>query len=142
MNATNDSLMWDIPNHGPPPARMLEVLAVAPDLFDITYYSIDPQFYLNYIAFIGDNFFQNHPFVRDFGARINSPDPSYLEGFGVFDQIHWINNGTALHPPPLPLTAFRQGEWFVKEWTHLLTSWVPKNIDQSPMDSESVWQMQ
>lgn len=125
----SDRLMWNDNLNVPPPARMLEVLAVAPDLFDITYYSIDPQFYLNYIAFIEGSFFRTYRFVRDFGARINSPDPSYREPFGVFDQIHWANNGTtlnpALFPPPLPSLAPLQGEWIVKRWEHLLTGWVP-----------------
>lgn len=127
-----DTLMWDNVNSSAPPARVLEVLAVAPDLFDITYYSIDPQFFSNYQAFIQGDFWREAP--RDFGARLNGASP-YTDAFAVFDQIYWANGQVreAMYPNTFDLPA-PPGEWIVKSWKHLLTGWVP---DMHVMDRMS-----
>ena len=45
---TLDKLSWDEQNDTAPRSRFYELAAVAPDLFDITYYSIEPNFFDNY----------------------------------------------------------------------------------------------
>jgi hypothetical protein len=48
LSDPNDILAWDIEKNGAPAVRDMEIAAIAPDLFDITYYSIEPNFSKNY----------------------------------------------------------------------------------------------
>jgi Flp pilus assembly protein TadG len=109
--------------------RAAEVAAVAPDLFDITYYSIDPSYYKSYLgdvsAFgasrwqgkIQQNVFVNEPpkVMLDIGGRRGTQ----LESFDVKTQIQVAaEDGLAQNLRP-------NLYWVVQNWTHLLTSWAP-----------------
>ncbi|MEO0336151.1 MAG: Tad domain-containing protein, partial [Pseudomonadota bacterium] len=52
---THDKLSWDEQNDAPPRTRFYELAAIAPDIFDITYYSIEPNFYDNYFLKISSD---------------------------------------------------------------------------------------
>ena len=71
-------------------ARAVEVMAVSPDLFDITYYSIDPRFYRNHDEIsTRDLLFRRT--TLDIGGSPDLPkyDPNV---FGVFDQWAWAHD--------------------------------------------------
>ncbi len=133
-----DPLAWpweDPPNPDTeaPKPRIFEILAVAPDLFDITYYSIDPQFHKNHRKSIEMNPDIKHvKRAIDLGDR---PGNNNYEGFNVFDQWAWMHNPShddLERLPPWHTAIGSYGEWFVKEWQHLLTGWVPKsNLDSA-----------
>ncbi len=127
-----DPLAWDPINQDPkaeaPKSRVFEVLSVAPDLFDITYYSIDPQFHKNHSNLIDLNL----KFVTRAIDLGNKPGSQY-DGFNVLDQWAWMHDiyqGGILPPYPLipGIQIGRHGEWFVKKWTHLLTGWIPEKM--------------
>lgn len=89
--------------------RAIEIAAIAPNQFDITYYSIDPDFYNNYYLRLYESFdaiknasgystFLTKDFLRpDFGAHkvdpggTNTSSPRNLKTFSIKDQINLKN---------------------------------------------------
>lgn len=137
-----DPLPWNWGDQGAPQSpdvknlRLAETAAVAPDLFDITYYSIDPNYYQAYLQaplagfgmqrFVGKMttpvLGTDNPLpIGDIGSRANSQ----LQGFNIKDQIEsaWTSaNGL---PSGFDPSLVQDIYWKVKYWTHLLTSWAP-----------------
>ena len=126
-----DPLIWRDSVDGLTDARMMEVMAISPDLFDITYYSIDPQFYKNH-SDISSPDLEFRRMTLDLGARFNATAFEYPpNSFGVLDQWAWANDPSkSLHPEGIPSSYKPVGQvsaatWLVKDWQHLLTGWVP-----------------
>ncbi|CAN5724784.1 hypothetical protein BH10BDE1_BH10BDE1_29700 [soil metagenome] len=127
MNTTGDSLAFDDPaatNNGAIPIqvarfRETEITAVAPDLFDITYYSIDPTADLNYVALARSNparYGINGVPMGDLGSRENIPD---MRQRNVSTQVTSATTGG------IPNNLLPNIYWVVRDWKHLLTSWAP-----------------
>ncbi len=118
----SDRLAWNYSKNEAPLVRTYEIAAVAPDLFDITYYSIEPNFYTNYLSKIdavkNRIFAETNILLRgDLGSRPNSP----LEGFSVQDQIRVAELSDDRIPgAPRKSEAF----FFVRDKTDLLTAWM------------------
>ncbi|MBL7555541.1 MAG: Tad domain-containing protein [Bdellovibrionaceae bacterium] len=124
-NRTKDILAWNNLEGKESGMRMLELQALAPDQFDLAYYSIDPNFYENYYKKLQTGLLRklglNDAFFRpDIGARIGDPK---LEKFSVKDQIKTVKD-------------FSQGlldfntklTYAVLNPVHLLTSWSNKSV--------------
>lgn len=91
------------------PIRRMEETAIAPDLFDITYYSIEGQYSANYFNVNNENFSSSDQFDRyflDLGSDNRQP-------YSVFNQINTSNQVYAAQVP------FYQ----VENPAHLLTGW-------------------
>ncbi len=88
---------------GDHPMRKLERAAISPDVFDITYYSIDPQFFVGY-----SEARRAFPIKHDMGFLL--PDTPYS-----------INSQITLDAP----TVAQKAPWMVDSWQHTLTGWVP-----------------
>jgi hypothetical protein len=105
--------------------RSIEAAAVAPDLFDITYYSIDADFYKNYSSNI-------HPapgtgLYSDIGASQgnNSPDKFW----NIKDQMKMAKARLAnLNLPGV--------NWLVPNLDYLLTGWTQGKAGQYPTDPD------
>lgn len=90
-----DMLAWEGSPNGK--MRQLEVSAVVPDLFDLTYYSIDPDFYNNYYKGRIETYLQKHPISvggssytarMDIGSRKNGTyNGKPMAGFNIKDQM-------------------------------------------------------
>jgi hypothetical protein len=111
---TNDILAWDWKQEQPPMIRSYEVAAITPDIFDITYYSVEPNFTDNYLKRIRANrealgIPSNVPIRGDLGER-----PPAIPAMNVQAQI---DLGKGLQQPH----AF----YFVQDPAHLLTGWAP-----------------
>jgi hypothetical protein len=83
-----DALAW---NHAHPEIvpgiRRIEIAAVAPDVFDSTYYSIDPDYFKNYYLKLKSN-----PLVKNSGILIRpdlgwNPNSQSFNSYSVKDQI-------------------------------------------------------
>ncbi len=71
-----DILAWS--DRGPDKKmRDLEIASVVPDVYDLTYYSIDPDFFSNYYVGRLEKYLQKHPisgnykFYHDLGSRLS-----------------------------------------------------------------------
>lgn len=106
--------------------RERELSAIAPDLFDITYYSIEPNFHENYLEGKLDTWLMNEvrfnrgltynaPVWRDIGFSSASTE---LQQFKVKDQLQSPNRQTYASQVFYFLEASREG------LANLLTSWV------------------
>lgn len=124
-NNEKDILAWDgIKNHEPG-MRSLEIQALAPDQFDIAYYSIEPNFYANYYKKMEAGIIKKLGLSTDFwrpdlGARIGDKN---LEKFSVKDQIKTVKDiSTSIIDFDTKLT------YMVRNPVHVLTSWSNRSL--------------
>jgi hypothetical protein len=138
----------DIPQHGDPLAwdvqgpqdqvtpgvdriRRAELAAVAPDLFDVTYYSIDPDYFSNYLRLNNEvNRFPNMRPIETIG-KMPRPAPDLggrngVPGLAQQNVSAQIRNATG-STPALDSELLASGKlyWMIRSWHHLLTSWAP-----------------
>ncbi len=113
--SSGDILAWDFQKNTAPDIRNYEIAALAPDLFDITYYSIEPNFSKNYFERIRDN-------KSKFGIpgdTILRPDLGFSptqELFSVQEQMELAKKKD--YPR-------NEAFYFIRDKVHLLTSWLP-----------------
>lgn len=135
LQLTGDPLVWTPPTVPATPAtngvpdsvlklRDAEEIAVAPDVFDATYYSIDPQYFGNYMALSNSGtrfpnmptiFGKQYTLMPDIGGRNTVPE---IRGESVSSQIVKAN-------AQLDSTLLISGKlaYPLKDWSHLLTGW-------------------
>ncbi len=104
--------------------RKLEMAAVAPDLFDMTYYSVDPAANANYLRLARSNPSRygntgQRP-MGDLGSRGNVPS---MQETNVESQINAVNDGSGVDPTIRGVIF-----WLARSWTHLLTGWAPHRV--------------
>lgn len=124
-NKTKDILAWNNFDNKESGMRMLELQALAPDQFDLAYYSIDPNFYENYYKKLQSGLLRklglSDAFFRpDLGARIGD---AKLEKFSVKDQIKTVKD---ISPGILDFNT--KLTYAVLNPVHLLTSWSNKSV--------------
>lgn len=109
QGAENDTMAWA----GSAPAiRNFEISAIAPDLFDITYYSIEPNFSKNYLPKLqaqAQKFGIQVPVRADMGSNGTA-----IPNYSVQEQIAL---GNARQKP--------EAYYFTRAKAHLLTGWLP-----------------
>ncbi len=108
------------------PLRRAEVAAVAPDLFDATYYSVDPKFFLNYAQTGQERFSSANGFggnklqeFQDLGGKFGEGD---LGKYSVEQQIKDARE-KGFDQAVLPNIFYA-----LEDWTHLLTAWAPHRV--------------
>lgn len=136
---TGDPLAWDTAAGETPAAspavsnvRTAETIAVAPDLFDVTYYSIDPVYSTNYknlnsdgtrFGDLGAIFGSKITVPPDIGGRNTS---QALSTYDVQQQVQ-VANGSA----PLGIDATLRNSalnYFIFDIKHILTGWAPAAV--------------
>ena len=126
-SADNDIMPWDFRSNRGPRIRTYELVAIAPDLFDITYYSIEPNFNSNYLLRLRANRgplgIPTDIVIRgDLGTR--GMDDQNLVSVSVQTQM---SNATSQGDDIRRNEAF----YFVRDKAHLLTAWLPNKEDFS-----------
>lgn len=116
VGSPNDILAWDGLSSTAPEVRNFELAAIAPDLFDITYYSIEPSFSRNYFPRLEANksalgIPSATPVRSDLGHN-GTVIPSY----SVQEQMK-VARDKGLQR--------QEAYYFVREKAHLLTAWLP-----------------
>jgi hypothetical protein len=130
-NTDGDILAWDKGSNSAPGMRALEVAAISPDLFDMTYYSIEPDFYRNYVVRLDKRPDRGSTFIRgDLGARKLSGDQKLRE-FGIKDQIALIKDDTKA-----PADFKNKLVYHVMDFGNLLNSWQGKNQEDYSIDPD------
>jgi hypothetical protein len=121
-----DILAWDNYLLIHPRIRDVEIAAIAPDQFDLTYYSVDPDFYENYLTRFNASAF-SPPSGPGWEAMTKTPrgdlgsraDDPLMKNFSVRDQIEVLKTKAIFELQP-PNGNFYQ----VIDWKHLLNSYV------------------
>ncbi|MEK6774198.1 MAG: pilus assembly protein TadG-related protein [Bdellovibrionota bacterium] len=126
-NKIRDVMAWGWLTNQKPDVRDIEVSAVAPDQFDITYYSIDANFYDNYFKRMRDGKLLSKigytwPLRGDVGSRFESGPE--LEKFSVKDQIETVKTKI----PSAVLDHDSKLTHIVRDPFHLLTSWTSRDL--------------
>ena len=124
---TGDALATDgtaTPFAGPAAnLRKAEVAAVAPDLYDITYYSIDPAYDQNYLSLLPGTRFQGT------GAPIlGAPAQPLPDLGGVLKGASWNTEAQikmAVSGGGFDSSLMGQIYYAIRQWEHLLTGWAP-----------------
>lgn len=116
-------------------SRIFEIAAVAPDIFDAFYYSIEPRYYNNYFSQqttkMGAQIPQGEQ-LYDFGSSKNNySDPPLIANaspqFSVIDQIQTASGGNTYLPD------YRH---IIRKWENLLTSWHQKGVVNYDLDTQ------
>ncbi len=130
-NPAGDLLPWDVFANRTVKARDLEIAVIAPDLFDTTYYSIDPDFYNNYFLRLqaGLNAAgSGERFRADLGWRQDDPD---YGSFSIKSQIELVNNSAR------PTFDFENAlRYVLKDFAQLLTSWSENDLSDYSLKPE------
>ena len=111
------------------PQRKLELAAIAPDVFDALYYSIEPRYYDNYFGEntkFGEHFLEEER-IYDFGSYKDTPKlkPNTEPSYSVLDQVE-------------DTSGMYHGSvrYIIRNWDHLLTSWHQKAAVNYEIDPE------
>lgn len=118
-NQNGDILAWNMTV--PPSMRDLEIAAIAPDNFDVSYYSIDPDFYNNYLVRLQKGYGSKFEFdIRgDLGARAMADDPA-LKKFSIRNQVDVVAQRS-------PVDVVEKLTYIVNNFAQVLTSWQGMN---------------
>lgn len=127
-----DQLSWGKNLNGAPRLRLMEIAAVAPNLFDLAYYSIEPDFYNHYykkiqaaIANGNGNYSGWNPsrkVLGDLGSRFDIAPAA--QAMNIFDQIK-IQNDVGGQKA---LNSVESMPYVVKNSGHLLNSWAVDSL--------------
>jgi hypothetical protein len=129
VKKTGDMLAWDSDADAYPKMRQLELAAILPDQFDLTYYSIEPDFYHNYYKKINDGYIKKVPGFS-YLIRPDLTEFSVREQFKVLDSVK--TDDFEVH---LPKVDFDKKLMYVaKEAAQVLTSWVGKSLTDYSLD--------
>ncbi len=126
LEETGDSLAREATTAGgtvvPPKQRRFEIAAVAPDIFDALYYSIEPEYFRNYFSANTTNNgaqFQDNEKIYDFGSSKDGELPDSPPQVSVINQLKVARSSEGANPPAY------MGDYppIIRNWHHLLTSW-------------------
>lgn len=125
LQGTGDSLARDVPGSPNKLAhqRVFESAALAPDVFDAFYYSIEPSYFANYFSDVATNngaLFPDSDRIYDFGS---SKDGAFPMANGIREQIEESGR------------RYDSGaDYIISDWKNLLTSWHQKGAVDFQMD--------
>ncbi len=126
-NPGKDQLSWDQTSNMAPRLRLMEIAAIAPTIFDLNYYSLDPNFYDNYFVPIEKHIQKrggwdnDKHLLGDYGWRANTETGKKMN---IFDQIRIQRDVGAVRA----LNSDASMPYVVKKGTHLLNSWSVDNL--------------
>lgn len=141
IEQTGDILSWDKTNNAPAPARKLELQAILPDQFDLSYYQIEANFHDNYLLRLRKNqrvlaatSLGTSPTVKIRGDLGYRADADGLKRFNIADQFKTVGTDPIMKTKQttneLNYRVFGLGYTmkYQKEsdLNHLLTRWTPE----------------
>lgn len=135
-----DIMAYDAQNRRESNLRAIEMSAILPDPFDMTYYSIEPDFYNNYFLKI-QNFVKKvgafKKLVRpDLGFRNDSPDLKEFNVIKQFDLV-WKHKDLGYDFTNLIVNPLENIMTYVaKDWRSVLTGWAEKSLQDYSLDED------
>lgn len=128
-DTSGDPLAWDGTANSGNFMRDNEIKAVMPDQFDINYYSIEPDFYNNYLKKIEMGYPSLSFQLRgDLGSRMNSTDEK-VKGYSIKDQILAAREANQQF-----FDITERLTYTVEEFGNLLTAWQGRNPNDYSLD--------
>jgi hypothetical protein len=124
-----DALAWDKNLNQAPLMRNLEIAAIAPDQYDTANYSIDPDFYNNYLRKIEQGYGNSMNFLLrgDLGSRMQGSPAD--KRFSIRNQIEVLKDATK------PILDWNTKlTYYLNDFAQLLTSWQQKSPDEYVID--------
>lgn len=129
-----DLLAWDHNSDGPSRMRYLELAGILPDPFDLTYYSIEPDFYNNYynrikngfLKKIGSAYFaEGRDFLGDIGMHRGSKRGGInWDQFNIREQYRAVEKSQF----QVTLDVKEKLTYISQSWQDVLTSWAPVSL--------------
>ena len=122
-----DQLSWDADSRAAPRLRLMEIAAIAPTIYDLSNYSIEPDFYNNYLVPIRNHIQRRggwdtrNTLLGDYGWR---DDNDTARRMNIMDQIK-IQRGVGAAPA---LNSDAAMPYVVKTSNHLLNSWAVDSL--------------
>jgi hypothetical protein len=142
-----DLLAWDWDKQQPSRMRYLELAAIQPDLFDLAYYSIEPDYYHNYYLRIRDKYMKgpgssfngdNKSFLPDYGYHQGYKAGSEnLEEFSVKNQFVDAKKAFASSE-----VIENRLTYMVKQWDHALTGWADISLSDYSLSTSKLGKCQ
>jgi hypothetical protein len=142
VEKSGDILAWNNELDSPPRMRDLELVAILPDQFDLTYYSIEPDYYHNYYKKIAEEYVKNasgglftYTVRPDLGSRLGHKtleEFSVREQFKAYDRVK--TNNPQIHEPKVDFET--KILYTAKDVYQVLTSWIGKDLSDYSLDSE------
>lgn len=132
-SGANDPVAWNTEAPATiPKIRHLELAAIAPDQFDITHYSIEPDYYNTYLTRLKKGYQGKTQIIfrGDLGSRLNGPTDE-LRKFSIRDQIKETVEATTLQ-----MDFATKLQYSVSKPQTLLTSWQGKNPYDYSLDEQ------
>lgn len=128
-NSAGDVLAWDKVQNKAPTIRETEIAAVVPDQFDVANYSIDPDFYNNYLRRLEKGYGSKWNFLLrgDMGSRMNGSEDE--KRFSIRNQLDVLKD-----PNRKILDWQSKLTYYINEFGQLLTSWQQKTPDDYVLD--------
>lgn len=132
LGTSGDPLAWDKETSQAPPIRDLELASIAPDHFDLTQYSIEPDFHDNYLIRIKKGYEGEFNFAMrpDLGGRLLGGDDK-MRRFNIRHQIEHLND-----TQKNPLDVQTKLRYYLLDFAGLLTSWQGKSNYDYSLDTE------
>ncbi len=124
-NPNFDQMTWDRDANMAPRQRLLEIAAIAPTIYDLANYSIDPDFYNNYFVPIQNGLTKRpgwkseHVLLGDYGWRAKDEKAKKMN---IMDQIKIQRDVAKV------LESDTTMPYVVKNSEHLLNSWSVDNL--------------
>lgn len=121
-----DPLAYNTQTNNPGNSRRLELAAVAPDLFDMAYYSIDPQYNKDFYIRAKDKLFQGIAPIADLGMRADNADMSNILSVSVHIKSAQEH------------TDYKDVYYLAKDWKNLLTGWIQSGAVDYSANSQTI----
>lgn len=136
INEIGDLLSWDSVRDVPSAMRNLETAAILPDLFDMTYYSIEPDFYNNYYKKIKNGYLKGpgSTFTGSFRPDLGY-HKDYKRGTYNFEEYNIISQFNVLKEPGFIVPVKDKFTFMSMDWMNVLTGWAPKGLLDYSLDT-------
>ncbi len=124
-----DPLAWDKQGNRTVTLRTMEISAIVPDQFDVANYSIDPDFYNNYLTKIEKGYGNKYSFLfrGDLGSRMNGSNEE--KRFSIRNQLETLKSSS-----PAVVDWQSKLTYYISEFAQVLTSWQQKTPDEYILD--------
>ncbi len=132
-----DIMAWDRTGNKEARIRAMEMSAILPDPFDVAYYSIEPDFYNNYVDKLkkfSSKVGKNVLIRPDLGFHPAATDLDKFNVIGQFKKV-WQNQDSNFQQQIIQFLDSHL-KYVAKEWPQVLTSWIENNLYEYKADDD------